>query len=59
MALLEFRCAECGEEYEVLTNLSGSRFACPKCGSERVNRKLSAFAAVTDGLPEATPTGAT
>ena len=45
MPLYEFHCGKCGVDSEILlrsTNWKGAR--CPKCGSAKLTKKLSAFA---------------
>lgn len=41
MPLLEFRCAECGHQFELLIRGSESH-DCPKCGGKRPEKLLSA-----------------
>ena len=50
MPIYEYRCRECGEESEVLVrSRDAAEPVCPNCASERMERKLSAFATVTAG----------
>lgn len=43
MPIYEFVCLECGSEFEQLLAFSATKTpACPKCHSERVQRRLSA-----------------
>lgn len=46
MPMYEYRCTECGERYEQLRRMSeaDTGLECPKCGSERVDREISACA---------------
>jgi len=42
MPIYEYRCRECGEDFEIL--VYGSRqICCPKCSSKDLIKKLSAF----------------
>lgn len=50
MPLYEFECQECKENFEKLMRLTGVQEAvCPKCGSVKTVRKISAFAANIKG----------
>jgi putative FmdB family regulatory protein len=51
MALYEYRCAECGTEFEKIVSPSSQKkkIACPTCSSKRVKRKLSLFASTRSG----------
>lgn len=58
MPLYEFHCSDCGRDSEVLvrsTHWQGTE--CPKCGSTRLSKNLSVFAApaAADGGGEALP----
>jgi putative FmdB family regulatory protein len=46
MPIFEFKCSKCGEIYDVLFRNREEKIAvaCPKCGSKKANRLLSAFA---------------
>jgi putative FmdB family regulatory protein len=44
MPIYEFRCEQCGAEFEELTE-AGAEVPCPACGSERTKRIYSAQAA--------------
>jgi putative FmdB family regulatory protein len=44
MPIYEFRCEQCGAEFEELTE-AGAEARCPVCGSERAMRVYSAQAA--------------
>ncbi len=46
MPIYEFKCAKCGNDFEELVRTKGQRVACPKCGSAKIDRKLSVFGAV-------------
>jgi putative FmdB family regulatory protein len=43
MPIFEYRCRACREEFEKLVRSSSQEVACPRCGSGRVEKKLSAF----------------
>jgi putative FmdB family regulatory protein len=45
MPIYEFRCEECGAEFEELIKAGGEAPACLSCGSMRVKRTFSAQAA--------------
>lgn len=46
MPLYEYRCRDCGEEFEELVkmNTPTESIACPTCGQHHAERKLSMFA---------------
>ncbi|NIA22191.1 MAG: zinc ribbon domain-containing protein [Anaerolineaceae bacterium] len=46
MPIHEFKCTKCGNDFEELVRTKGQRIACPKCGSAKIDRKLSVFGAV-------------
>jgi putative FmdB family regulatory protein len=45
MPLYEITCADCGTTSEVLVKSSGEKPACPHCGSAKVEKGFSTFAA--------------
>lgn len=47
MPLFEYRCSECGKRTELMILAGDGKFdpACPACGSAKMNRLLSRFAA--------------
>lgn len=46
MPLFEYSCRQCGERFESLVRRADvDRTVCPECGSKRVQRQLSTFAA--------------
>lgn len=51
MALYEYRCAECGTEFEKIISPANQKkkVVCPTCSSKRVKRKLSLFASSRAG----------
>ena len=48
MPIHEYRCTECGHEFEELVRNEKQKVACEKCGSRKLERKLSVFAAVVN-----------
>lgn len=46
MPMYEYRCQECGARYEQLRRMSeaDTNLECPRCGSEKVRREVSACA---------------
>jgi putative FmdB family regulatory protein len=46
MPIYEFRCQECGNEFEkfVISYSQAGSVKCPKCGSDKVVKKVSACA---------------
>ncbi|HSU54875.1 MAG TPA: zinc ribbon domain-containing protein [Candidatus Dormibacteraeota bacterium] len=55
MPIYEFHCDKCGDDSEILVrskDWKGTK--CPKCGSNKLSKKLSVFASSTAGArPEA------
>ncbi len=50
MPIYEFRCEQCGTQFEELTSSTAStQVRCHQCNSRRVKRLLSAFAVGGDG----------
>jgi len=50
MPIYEFKCKECGAEYEDLVSLKDDKFpACPSCNSSKVEKKMSVFGGVGSG----------
>jgi putative FmdB family regulatory protein len=49
MPLYEYECNQCGDRFERLVALREAKKAmkCPKCGSESVNKLMSAIASVS------------
>ncbi len=45
MPIYEYRCAECGEKFELFVRSMSQQTAltCPKCGGQRVQKALSLF----------------
>jgi len=57
MPIYEYRCQQCGEQFEKLIHRQAeeSELACPKCGERELKRELSTFAAHTHAKPAAMP----
>ncbi len=47
MPIYEFNCQTCGEAFESITGTPLERDACPACGSKKLSRQVSGFAART------------
>jgi len=43
MPLFEYRCRECDHHFELLVRES-TRYVCPKCASDQLDKQLSVFA---------------
>ena len=52
MPIFEYRCGKCGHEFEQIVGSSGTA-ECPKCGSGKLDKKFSVFAAQTGGSAKA------
>lgn len=62
MPLFEYECQDCTHRFEVLASASGKKAkVCPKCGSKRTVKQLSAFSAAsahpTSSSTPSCPTG--
>ena len=56
MPIYEYRCPECGHDFESLVRSAAATPACPGCGCASPEKKLSAFATLGDhGGAEAFP----
>jgi putative FmdB family regulatory protein len=44
MPIHEYDCEQCGHRFDFLLQRRDERVACPRCGSERLERRLSVFA---------------
>ena len=53
MPLYEYDCESCGQRSELLVRRKGQRVACPHCGSRKLTRLLSTFAAPKGARPDA------
>jgi putative FmdB family regulatory protein len=51
MPIYEFECRECGKAFEKLVRISSeaTEVQCPACGSQKLEEKISSFAAVSNG----------
>ncbi len=51
MPLYEFRCDDCEEEFEKLVRSASAinEVNCPNCSSQRVTKRMSAFASQVSG----------
>ena len=54
MPIFEYACSSCGNEFEKLVRQSAPAPECPSCHSTKLEKKLSAFAAITGGATTAT-----
>jgi putative FmdB family regulatory protein len=52
MPLFEFRCQNCGREFEALVR-GGERTSCPGCDGTDLERLISLFAASSEGTRDA------
>jgi putative FmdB family regulatory protein len=57
MPIYEYACSDCQENFEELVRSKDQRVSCPKCGSPKVGRKLSVFAARNEAAPAPMPRG--
>ena len=57
MPIYEYRCQECGEQFEKLVRFSTStsEIECPKCGGRKVEKLISAFSTSTLSASACTP----
>ena len=52
MPIYEYRCANCGAEFEKLMR-SGDTPECPSCHGRKLDKKISVFATATQGASSA------
>ena len=45
MPMYEYKCPDCGHQFEELVSSGTETVPCPKCGSEKPDRLISTFAA--------------
>ena len=45
MPIYEYVCSQCKSEFQKLVSSGSSGVACPQCGSKKLERKFSTFAA--------------
>jgi len=59
MPIYEFRCEECGTEFEkfVISPFQVSGIKCPNCGSDKVVKKISACSIGSSGDSSCTSFG--
>jgi putative FmdB family regulatory protein len=61
MPIYEYRCQDCGKGHEILLRRREERVACPACGSKKLTRLFSTFAAHAGASPcpaaDACPSG--
>lgn len=59
MPIYEYRCGACGHQFEVLQRVGAGAdgLSCETCGSERLDKQLSTFAATSGGATSATVSG--
>ncbi|MDR2142366.1 MAG: zinc ribbon domain-containing protein [Deltaproteobacteria bacterium] len=43
MPIYEYKCPQCGQEFETLVTRSQELIACPGCGHERCDKLMSSF----------------
>lgn len=55
MPIYEYRCQQCGREFEQLVRSSNAKIRCPNCAGRRVRRKLSVFAMSSSSKESALP----
>ncbi|HDZ19843.1 MAG TPA: zinc ribbon domain-containing protein [Phycisphaerae bacterium] len=55
MPVYEFHCESCGKQFELLVRSSRERASCEHCGSRKLRRLLSTFAARVGGASSAQP----
>lgn len=48
MPVYEYQCSDCGLVFEELVRSSDERIACPRCGSEKTERRISLIASTSD-----------
>ncbi|UCG62465.1 MAG: zinc ribbon domain-containing protein [Candidatus Zixiibacteriota bacterium] len=57
MPLFEYKCSQCGHQFEELVSGSEVKVFCPKCKSENVSRMLSVFSASSGSSSSGLPCG--
>lgn len=51
MPIFEYKCDDCGRDFEALVRPSTAP-ACPQCGGVHLTKQLSTFATASGGAPE-------
>jgi putative FmdB family regulatory protein len=61
MALYEYKCSDCEEQFELMRPMSAADewAECPKCGGTESRRLISSFASVTPGASALSTSNAT
>ncbi len=57
MPMYEFKCKQCGQQYEELVRSSDEKISCPKCGSAETYKLISTFAPKMAGAAPSCATG--
>jgi putative FmdB family regulatory protein len=54
MPIFDYRCKDCGEEFDLLIgkNASEEEKKCTKCGSKKIERKYSSFGVNMNNKPD-------
>lgn len=52
MPIYEYECRKCGRRFEKLVPRAGTPVVCEHCGSAKVEKQFSVFAAASGGKPE-------
>ncbi len=55
MPIFEYRCQDCGAQFEKLTYGTDDKILCKQCSSARVEKQLSVFAVSAGSSHEAAP----
>ncbi|MCB2228742.1 MAG: zinc ribbon domain-containing protein [Desulfarculaceae bacterium] len=50
MPIYEYKCEDCGHQYEALVMGSEDAVDCPQCGSKKKERQMSCFSSGGQGL---------
>lgn len=50
--IYEYRCKDCGHEFEELVFSTKDKPVCPQCGSDQTEKLMSACSAKVDGGPD-------